>query len=275
VEWHVAPEVPDMLRGDVHRLRQILNNLAGNAVKFTHQGQINIRVGLESLADEAITLGFAVTDTGVGIPRSQVESVFSAFVQADSSTTRRYGGTGLGLAISRQLVALMGGELTVETKEGLGSTFRFTSRFRQADTLAVPPDRGTAIALCAGRCRSARILVVEDNPINRKLALAQLRRLGYNPSEVSNGADAVAAVAREPYDLVLMDCQMPVMDGFEATRRIREKYQAELPIVAVTANAMPVDRNRCLHAGMNDYLAKPVNLKALAEVLARWLRQPA
>ncbi|MEO8369245.1 MAG: ATP-binding protein [Candidatus Solibacter sp.] len=269
----VAPEVPTALRGDVHRLRQVLNNLMGNAVKFTDQGYIAVTSRVQSQSEETVTLEFAVSDTGVGIPNSQVESVFSAFVQADPSTTRRYGGTGLGLAISRRLVELMGGTLTVETREGYGSTFRFCCQFRRTGLASAAPG-AAAIPLPAVRGRTARILVVEDNPINQKLVLAQLRRLGYEPTAVNNGAEAITAVDREPYDLVLMDCQMPVMDGFEATRRIRAAHPERPPIVAVTANAMPADRELCLNGGMNDYLSKPMALQALAKVLEKWLQPP-
>jgi len=200
----------------------------------------------------------------------QLEGLFSPFTQADASTTRKYGGTGLGLAISKQLVELMGGRVGVDSREGCGSAFWFTAVLDVA-----PPGRKPASENANARCgadapvRPVRVLVAEDNAINRQVALAQLRKLGYEALAVNNGAEAVEKVQAGGYDLVLMDCQMPVMDGLEATRLIRQS--TGIPIVAMTAHAMPGDRDRCLSRGMDDYLAKPVELKQLAEALARWL----
>ncbi|MEO8597063.1 MAG: PAS domain S-box protein [Candidatus Solibacter sp.] len=271
LECRVAPAVPALIRGDVYRLRQVLTNLVGNAVKFTERGEVTVRAEVESADATATTIRFAVSDTGVGISPAQVRSIFSAFVQADASTTRRYGGTGLGLAISRQLVELMGGELSVESREGAGSTFGFAVRCGRAGAAEAGVASTLPATLPEARKRSGRILVVEDNPTNQKLAMAQLRRLGHLPVAVSNGAEAIEAIGKDQYDLVLMDCQMPVMDGLEATRHIRATQQRQVPIVAVTASAMASDRERCLNGGMNDYLAKPVDLKRLAEMLDRWL----
>jgi PAS domain S-box-containing protein len=272
----VSPEIPPLLRGDAHRLRQVLTNLAGNAVKFTERGEVTLDAALESQRDGTATVRFAVTDTGIGIRPDQAARLFSPFVQADDSTTRKYGGTGLGLAICKQLVEMMGGAIGVDSREGQGSTFWFTVPF----TLASPgvqehaserTDRRWGAARGTARAaRKARILVAEDNATNRDVALAQLQKLGYQSGAVGNGAEAVEAVRQGGCDLVLMDCQMPVMDGFEATRRIRSMHLG-IPIVAVTADAMPADRDRCLREGMNDFLAKPVDLERLADALARWL----
>jgi PAS domain S-box-containing protein len=276
----VSPEIPPLLRGDPHRLRQVMTNLCGNAIKFTQQGVVIIEAALEGRNDRTATVRFAVTDTGIGIGMEHAAKLFTPFTQADASTTRKYGGTGLGLAICKQLAELMGGAIGVDSQEGQGSTFWFTACFglalpspqqpvcdRQDGRFAAPIN--TVRVVC-----DARILVVEDNATNREVALAQLRMLGYRASAVNNGAEAVEAVQQESHDLVLMDCEMPVMDGFEATRRIRKSMGSAIPIVALTADAMAGDRQRCLNEGMNDYIAKPVELGALEEVLARWLPLP-
>jgi CheY-like chemotaxis protein/HPt (histidine-containing phosphotransfer) domain-containing protein len=224
-----------------------------------------------------MTVRFSIADTGIGIRRDQTAHIFAPFVQADESTTRNYGGTGLGLAICKQLVEMMGGTIGIDSLEGRGSTFWFTATFGLAPRGVEPP----ASEIPDGRldtahettrtARDAKILVVDDNTINRQVALAQLRKLGYRGVSVENGATAVEAVRQGTYDLVLMDCEMPVMDGYEATRRIRESVDPKVPIVAVTASAMDGDRERCLSQGMVDYLAKPVELDRLATVLAKWL----
>jgi PAS domain S-box-containing protein len=276
----VSPEIPPLLRGDAHRLRQVLTNLCANAIKFTQQGVITVEAALASRNDRTATVRFTVADTGIGIRMEQAEKLFSPFTQADVSTTRKYGGTGLGLAICKQIVEMMGGTIGVHSGEGQGSTFWFIASFE----LALPSQRqptserrdgSLAATVRTPRVvRDARILVVEDNATNREVALAQLRKLGYRASAVNNGVEAVEAVQQESYDLVLMDCEMPMMDGFEATRRIRKSIGSGIPIVALTADAMAGDRQRCLSEGMNDYVAKPVEMGALEEVLARWLPLP-
>ena len=274
IHSRVSPEIPSNLLGDARRLRQVLLNLAGNAVKFTEHGEITLEASLESQGASAATVRFTITDTGIGIREETVEALFSPFTQADASTTRKYGGTGLGLAICKQMVELMGGRIGVASREGHGSTFWFTAVFNLASgrrRLVRDSQDGDAGAKPGPvpNARAARILVAEDNPTNRIVILAQLGKLGYQAIAVTNGAEAVAAVKEGGYDLVFMDCQMPLMDGFEATRLIRSSSM--LPIVAMTADAMPADRDRCLREGMDDYLAKPVRLSLLSEVLARWL----
>ena len=275
----VSPETPRFVRGDAQRLGQVLTNLVGNAIKFTERGEVTLYTALESQGDGTATIRFAVSDTGIGIRPEQVAALFSPFTQADASTTRRYGGTGLGLAISKELVEMMEGTIGVDSREGRGSTFWFTAvlRLDPAAQLRLPderedgrsraPRRGTGVG------HPARVLVAEDNPTNREVALAQLETLGYKADAVSNGAEAIEALERSRYGLVLMDCEMPVMDGFEATRRIRGSHPG-IPIIAVTADAMSGDRDRCLNKGMNDYLSKPVDLGQLADVLAKWLASP-
>jgi PAS domain S-box-containing protein len=285
----VDPEVPSLLRGDPGRLRQILVNLGSNAVKFTEKGRIVIRVGLESEDDRSATLHFAVSDSGIGIPEIRQKILFSPFTQMDSSTTRQYGGTGLGLAISKQLVKLMGGKIGLQSKEGIGSTFWFTAVFekqpagpgstdkmlakvedeRDADRFAEEP------FISESGKRKIRILVAEDNSVNQKVARAMLKKMGLAADVVADGQEAVNALQTTPYDLVLMDCHMPEMDGFEATRVIRQEGSKAqnpcIPIIAMTAATMQGDREKCIQAGMNDFIAKPVQQRELAKMLARWL----
>jgi PAS domain S-box-containing protein len=418
----IAPEVPSGLRGDPGRLRQVILNMAGNAIKFTHQGEVAMRVILVSEETEKAELRFEITDTGIGISEMMIPLLFSPFTQVDGSTTRKFGGTGLGLAISKQLVELMGGQIGVTSKVGKGSTFWFTAVFEKTSPVGLAPDdrgdlrgvrvlivddnetnrlllttltkswgclpeeacdaaqalealkraaagghgfdiaildflmpdmdggglgqaiknsptihdtrlvmmtslgaRGEAgrlkeigfsgyltkpirqshlrecLSLVMGRTHPAttqppkdiitrhtvaenrkrrrRILVVEDNTTNQILALEILKKLGYRADAVANGREAVSALQTLPYDLVLMDCQMPEMDGFVATRHIRKNKSAasaaQIPIIAMTAHALKGDRERCLEAGMNDYLTKPVRPGDLASMLERWLHQTA
>jgi PAS domain S-box-containing protein len=275
LEARVSPEVPAFLVGDAHRLRQVLTNLCANAIKFTERGEVRINAELASREEGAATVRFTIADTGIGIGPDRVSEIFSPFVQADVSTTRKYGGTGLGLAISKQLVAMMGGSIGVDSVEGSGSTFWFNAVFELAsgeELLASQPAATPKHGRLLRGGRAARILVAEDNMVNREVALALLRKLGYKGVAVKNGVEAIEAVEHESYDLVLMDCEMPVMDGFEATRHMRDSIHTGVPIIALTANAMAEDRDRCLREGMNDYLAKPVDLVRLAEVLDRWLQ---
>ncbi|WP_305043961.1 PAS domain S-box protein [Geoalkalibacter sp.] len=274
--------VPRELRGDPDRLRQILLNLAGNAVKFTPAGRVDIRVALTRDTEAEVLLRFSVCDTGIGIAPDKIGLLFNKFTQVDASITRRYGGTGLGLAISRQLVELMGGQIGVESQPGRGSEFWFTARFgracRPADTYA-PLE---SVAFGAYRAPSSslpevrpRVLVVEDNRTNQRVALGLLEKLGVTVELATNGIEALKLLQTLPCDLVLMDVQMPEMDGFEATRAIRDPrarvLNPQVPIVAMTAHAMQGDRERCLAAGMNDYLSKPLSARALDAVLKRWL----
>jgi len=217
-----------------------------------------------------VTVRFSVADTGIGIQPDKAESLFAPFTQADASTTRKYGGTGLGLAICKQLVEMMGGKIGADSRGGTGSTFWFTAVFDLAAQELKKEHREPGSARVE-MLREARILVAEDDAVNRYVAVAQLRMLGCRADAVNDGAAAAEAVRQGVYDLVLMDCEMPVMDGFEATRRIRASGNPDIPIIALTAHAISGDRDRCFAVGMNDYLSKPVELKRLAEVLARWL----
>jgi signal transduction histidine kinase/ActR/RegA family two-component response regulator len=267
----VADSVPALLRGDAGRLRQILVNLCGNAVKFTERGSVTLAVSATESALGGVMLRLEVRDTGVGIPASRVHTLFKPFSQVDASTTRRYGGTGLGLSIVRRLAELMGGQAGVESREGVGSTFWFTARF---DVAGVPAKAAPAASYVdEARGSGKRILLAEDNVVNEKVATRFLQKLGYVVDAVGNGRDAVDAWAKGGYDLVLMDCQMPVLDGYAATREIRarERNGQHIPIVALTANAMAKDELECRQAGMDDYLAKPLDREALAQCLEQHL----
>ncbi len=271
-----APGTPDLLRGDPFRLGQVLINLLGNALKFTTRGGIYLSVGpADTLDQESITLRFQVRDTGIGLAPEQMEKLFQPFTQADSSTTRCFGGTGLGLHICKRLVTLMGGDISVEGESGVGSCFTFTASFYPGgDTVTTVSPQLSATADLP-TIRGSRVLVAEDNPINQEVALILLTQAGLLVTMVGNGEEAVTAItnAPTPFELVLMDLQMPVMDGYEAAELIRREYSAELlPIIALSADALPTERQKCLAAGMNDHLAKPYEIEEFHRVLIRWLR---
>jgi len=259
-----APDLPAMVLGDPGRFRQILMNLIGNAIKFTEMGEVVVRVGKLSETPEQITLHISVEDTGIGIPKEKQRTIFEAFVQADASSTRQYGGTGLGLTITSQLVSMMGGKVWVESELGRGSTFHLTVCLGVVQTPADRPERaplGAPPPPAEGR-RSLRVLVVEDNPVNRLLGVRLVEKHGHAVVAVSSGQAAVEVLRRDRFDLVLMDVQMPGMDGFETTcaiRREETRSGKHLPIIAVTAHAMKGDRERCLLAGMDGYISKPIN----------------
>ena len=266
------------VRGDPFRLRQIVSNLVSNAVKFTHTGQVTVQVALLQETASDLQVSISVEDTGIGIPAAAQGRIFEQFSQADGSTTREYGGTGLGLAICARLVGIMRGSIHVESALGRGS--RFLVDLRLAKSRAAPSDlrsRGLQPGSATAQAASGhQVLLVEDNRINQLVAQAMLENLGLAVVVASGGAEAVRLVQEQPFSLVLMDCQMPGMDGFEATRRIREREAAtqarpSTPIIALTANAMPGDREACLAAGMSDYLAKPLTMAALEKVVTSYL----
>jgi CheY-like chemotaxis protein len=291
----VKPNIPTMISGDPFRLRQIVFNLMANALKFTEAGSVSLDVGLDKEDDISVTLRFVIRDTGIGIAPEYIPTLFSPFEQGDKSTTRKFGGTGLGLVISKQLTEKMGGQIGVESTLGQGSTFWFTVHLNKklvskdqtvAGTLpefAVVSIDNTMVAqkpitmpAVADSPKTAKhILVAEDNPDNQTLVLAFLKKLGYTADVVCNGLEAIKTLETKSYDLIVMDCQMPEMDGFTATCRIREAgsnvLNPQIPIVAMTASASKEDREACLKAGMNDYLSKPVSSKKLGETLKHWL----
>jgi signal transduction histidine kinase/DNA-binding NarL/FixJ family response regulator len=264
----VPPDLPDWLIGDPTRLRQVLFNLVGNAIKFTETGGVHVAIAVSGREDEAATVRFAVRDTGIGIAPDVQSKLFNRFVQADSSTTRKFGGNGLGLAISAQLVGLMGGQIDIDSEPGRGSTFSFAFRLslgeKPATETLVTPSRAAPV-------RRLHILVAEDNRINQTLITVLLKTQGHEVEVVSDGAQAIAAVQSRPYDLVLMDVQMPNMDGMAATAAIRrlEGPGAQIPIIALTANAMVGDREKYLAAGMDDYVSKPIDARLLAAAIER------
>jgi two-component system, sensor histidine kinase and response regulator len=269
-----APEVPGLVYGDPGRVRQILLNYLTNAVKFTQEGEV--RVDIENAGD---LLRFSVTDTGIGLSEQQQQKLFAPFAQADSSTTRRFGGTGLGLAICRRLAELMGGQVGLSSELGKGSCFWFTASLPSCgaeEVRPVTPDRLKHDAAKQPRLE-ARVLVAEDNITNQKVVRLLLERLGCRVEMVGNGREAVEAVARDQFDLVLMDCQMPELDGYEASRQIRQAERGtgrQIPIIALTANALRGEREQCVAAGMDDHVAKPVRFETLAAVLSKWYRRP-
>ncbi|WP_179953335.1 PAS domain-containing hybrid sensor histidine kinase/response regulator [Desulfobotulus mexicanus] len=285
-------DVPFLLKGDPGRLRQILTNLAGNAVKFTEKGEVVIRVSLEKREGDGVWLRFKVQDTGMGIAEDKLSLLFEKFSQADASITRRFGGTGLGLAISRQLAGMMDGEMGVESLEGSGSTFWFTARFGlvEEESRIQSQARAKQNTLADLPLFSGRVLVTEDDVTNQAVAMGILKKLGLRADVAANGLEAIHALKTLPYDLVLMDVMMPEMDGIEATRCIRgmeaegkdlygetscSKRKGRIPIIAMTAGAMERDRARCLNAGMDGYIPKPVEPEELARVFGEWLASPA
>ncbi len=272
----IAADLPAHLLGDPGRLRQVLLNLAGNAVKFTTHGGVRITARANPATAQSVVVSFEVHDTGIGIPADRIAQLFQPFVQVDSSTQRQFGGTGLGLAISRQLVELMGGEIGCESELGRGSSFWFRIPF--ALRAPEPREQVEHAIIAAARSpiearatRPVRVLVADDNPVNQRVAQKMLERLGYRADVVGNGHEVIDALSHVPYDIVLMDCLMPEMDGFEATRAIRSgpAPARDVRIVALTANAMAGDRERCIAAGMDDYVSKPIRTEELEQALMR------
>jgi len=283
---HVVSGLPKRLVGDARRLRQVLTQVVGNAIKFTEAGEVALRVEEEAGPADQVRLHIEVRDTGIGIAREKRETIFAPFYQADGSSTRKHGGTGLGLTIASRLVQMMGGRLWVESELGAGSTFHFTAGFAAAAAPCEAAGAGAAAieaqeqagAAHAETPRVLRILLVEDNPVNRKVAVGILQKRGHRVQTAENGLEALRALETALFDVVLMDIQMPEMDGLQATTAIREMERASgahLPIVAMTAHAMKGDRELCLAAGMDAYLTKPIMPKALFATLQDVVPMPA
>jgi signal transduction histidine kinase/ligand-binding sensor domain-containing protein/ActR/RegA family two-component response regulator len=276
LRWRLAPDMPASVKGDGGRLRQVLTNLIGNAIKFTERGSVGVDAEVESTQDAQIRLHFRVSDSGIGIPAEKLALIFEPFRQADGSTTRRYGGTGLGLAICQRLTAMMGGRIWVESETGKGSVFHFTAMVARAERkLAEAPNSADADP---GLPLGIRVLLAEDNLINQKLTRRLLEGSGCQVTCAMDGMQAVQAFEAQPFDVVLMDVQMPVMDGFEAAAALRELQKSSgnhIPIIALTANAMKGDRERCLAAGMDGYVTKPIKRSELLRAIADLLETPA
>lgn len=272
----VQPAVPDIVCGDGERLRQILSNLVSNSVKFTDRGRVTLRADVVGETATAVTVRFEVQDSGIGISPHVRERLFEPFSRGEHASTR-YGGTGLGLAICRRLTDLLGGEIGVESTPGQGSTFWVDLSFAKP-TPPTAARHSTASVAVSGivAASNGRVLVVEDNLVNQKVAVRLLEKFGYGADVAANGREAIDAVARQLYAAVLMDCQLPEVDGFTATEQIRayeagRQERGRLPIIAMTTNVMPGDRERCLAAGMDDYLSKPVHAEQMRAVLRRWI----
>jgi len=275
LQLDIAEDIPKSVVGDPLRLRQVLLNLVSNAIKFTEEGHVRLEAALACDTSYGLAILFRVTDTGIGIAPAVIQKLFTPFTQADSATTRKYGGTGLGLAISRRLVQFMGGSIGVDSEPGRGSTFWFVVPVGTVETAPIPeiapPETPPPVSIPPDA--KGRILVAEDNPINQKVALRALQSLGYTAEVVATGKEVLAALDRRCFDLILMDCQMPEMDGYEATAEIRrrEAGYGHIPIIAMTANAIEGEDSRCRASGMDDYLSKPMRFAALSHMLERWL----
>ena len=292
----IEPDVPLLLKGAAGRLRQIITNLVGNAVKFTEKGSISLHIRMDAEDDQHVTLRFLVHDSGIGIAADKLETIFESFTQADGSTTRKYGGTGLGLSISRQLAGLMGGAVGVESAEGQGSTFWFTVVMEKQKADELRAGSTPLLKRRAGRDRNAdnqrhiplnlpfsrkdasaaiRILLVEDDQTNQLLTKSILAKTGYQVDLANNGREALTLMEENDYALVLMDCMMPVMNGYDATAVIRDPSSAvrnhSVPVIALTAKALQHDRETCLAAGMDDYLSKPLDVAEFLDMLDKWV----
>ncbi len=281
VSYLLQEDTPERIIGDFTRLRQVLVNLLNNAVKFTDAGEVQLSISSRRV-DDAYKIHFAVKDTGIGIPEERITNIFQSFTQVDASTTRKYGGTGLGLAISKKLVELMGGRIWVESEFGEGSIFHFTITAKPSNDKhsKTGQDSDKSIARqetvdsdggLGALNRPLRILLAEDNTVNQKIMLRMLKKIGYNADVAENGLEVLKAMEKKLYDIVLMDVQMPEMDGFEATREIRRRWPQSGPkIIAITAYALAGDKERCLEAGMDSYIAKPVQMAELAKIMKRY-----
>jgi signal transduction histidine kinase/CheY-like chemotaxis protein len=275
----IVDELPGYVNGDPSRFRQILMNLMGNAAKFTESGEIQLSVDITEEKKDRLDLHCSIRDTGIGIPKNKLDSIFEVFHQADSSTTRKYGGTGLGLSICRNIAQSMGGEVWAESEPGEGSTFHFTANFKKAVGNQKDHEEKKRQTVDSQHWKreevkdSIRILLAEDNPVNQKLAKMVLTKAGYQVDVVSNGNEAVDKYLTDPgaVDLILMDIQMPEMDGIKATKVIRKNGFGDIPVIAMTAHAMKGDKERCLEAGMDDYITKPIKRESIFEMLEKWI----
>lgn len=274
----IDSNLPANIIGDPGRYRQVLINLMGNGAKFTKEGELELSIAVEEKNDDLLTLHTTVRDTGIGIVQEKLEIIFEPFKQADGSTTREYGGTGLGLAICRKIARLMDGDVWAESESGRGTIFHFTARMKKSsgkiEKTGFITDRRVNEKTKATRAKkSAKILLGEDNPVNLRLATLILNKAGYTVTDARNGREVLETFTASPdeFDLIFMDIQMPKMDGLEATRQIRKRGFAQIPIIAMTANAMKGDKEICIEAGMNDYISKPIKRELVLATLDKWL----
>jgi PAS domain S-box-containing protein len=267
--------IPQFVIGDYGRIRQILVNLINNAIKFTETGNIDVIFNAKKESDREASFKISITDNGIGIPQNKLDKVFEKFDQADISTTRRFGGTGLGLPICRELASLMGGTINVTSVENKGSTFCFALKLTLASSNFIKKFKISKEQKTKLKLEKTHILLVEDNPVNQKFMIYALKKYGCQVTPASDGQEALEQYRKQKFDIILMDCQMPIMDGYEATKAIREleikNNNTTTPIIAITANALKVDREKCLNAGMNDYISKPFTKETLEKILINWI----
>ncbi|MBA3972299.1 MAG: response regulator, partial [Bacteroidetes bacterium] len=272
LQLHVAENIPQLLMGDPTRLTQILINLIGNGLKFTRHGNIDVRAELKFESSTDVLVQFTVKDTGIGIPQEKLALIFERFTQAQAETTRLYGGTGLGLSIVKKLVELQRGTITVESTENSGSAFIFTIPYKKADsvnyTSQEEPER-----LELNKNEAHKILIVEDNLLNQRLASFILKDMGYKHFICGNGRLAIDELNKNKYDLILMDIQMPEMNGYDTTIYIREQMKLKIPVIAMTAHALPGEREKCISFGMTDYVSKPINDAQLSQMITNYLNK--
>ncbi|MCW3082789.1 MAG: response regulator [Bacteroidetes bacterium] len=268
----IDPKIPPMVSGDPTRMNQIMMNLIGNAVKFTSQGSVIVDCLVVERSEQKVKLRLSVKDTGIGIPQEKIDKIFDRFTQADSEITRNFGGTGLGLSIAKRLVELQGGEITVTSEANKGSEFSFTIGFDITDQLAYVPSEKSEPKI-PGVFKGKKVLIVEDNPLNQKLAMTLLKNEGFNTKIAENGQVAVDLLKEERFDIILMDIQMPVLDGYQATKKIRRELALTTPIIAMTANALAGEQERCIAMGMDDYITKPFKPELLMNIMYRFLNK--
>ncbi|MEX2463562.1 MAG: response regulator [Balneolaceae bacterium] len=279
ISYQIDENIPEQLIGDPTRINQILLNYGSNAVKFTDEGEVLLRADLEAVENDTYTIRFSVKDSGIGIDKEVQKEIFNLFTQGDSTTTRKYGGTGLGLAICRQLADLMGGKVGVESEKDQGSLFWFTVPLKKykGDELNTGENKPDHIDQVSSSDKKIKILLAEDDKVNQLLARRILEREGYQVDVVENGDKAVKAVETNKYDVLLMDVQMPELDGYDATKRIRELESGNgkhLPIIAMTAHALDKDREKCIASGMDDYVSKPIDRELLKRLIRKYIQKP-
>ncbi len=266
----IDQNIPDMLVGDAERLNQVMTNLINNAIKFTSEGEVNVEIKMKNKTSGKVDLLFSVKDSGIGIPANKISAIFERFEQADSETSRQYGGTGLGLSIVKKIINLQGGEISVQSEPGRGSDFMFTISYDYIDTSEKPVDSAASQKLIKTEFNSIKALVAEDNVMNQTLLKFILKQWNFEYDLAENGQQAVQLIQKNKYDIVLMDIQMPVMDGYEAAQRIRKDFD-KIPIIAMTAHVLPTEREKCINAGMNDYISKPLKEAEFLTLLKKYL----